>query len=125
MKVVPISPLPFGPSLPARLERIAHTILPRLAWTFRVVPRSYFNVGNIASESLSGWREAQRLPNKFIETLAEQWPQGQLQLLRNLGMEIYINTLVAGSQIGEVLPLANTRIEDERVVAGLVLDVSA
>lgn len=125
VKVVPISPLPFGPCLPARLSRIAHTILPRLAWTFHVVPRNYYNVGNIATETLAGWREAQHLPNKFVETLAEQWPQGQLQIERNLGMEIYIRTLVAGSQIGEVLPLANARIEDERQVAGLAVDFSA
>lgn len=125
VKVVPISPLPFGPSLPARLSRIAHTILPRLAWTFRVVPRSYYNVGNIATENFVGWREAQHLPNKFEETLAEQWPQGQLQLQCNLGMEIYIRTLVAGTQIGEILPLANARIEDDRKAAGQAVDLTA
>lgn len=107
-----------------RLSRIAHTILPRLAWTFHVVPRSYFNVGNIATEGLSGWREAQHLPNGFVSELAEQWPQGQLQLERNLGMEIYIKTLLAGSQIGEVMPLANQRITDDEQLAGMALDLS-
>ena len=126
MKVCPISPLPFGPSLARRLERISHTILPRLAWTFRVEPRpSCYNVGPIATEGFFAWRQAQHLPNGFIAELAEQWPQGQLQIQRNLGMEIYIDTLLAGSQIGERLPLANRRIDEEQRVVGLELDLSA
>jgi hypothetical protein len=126
MKVCPISPLPFAPSLARRLERISHTILPRLAWTFRVEPRpSCYNVGPIATESFFAWRQAQHLPNGFIAELAEQWPQGQLQIQRNLGMEIYIDTLLAGSQIGERLPLANRRIDEEQRVIGLELDLSA
>ena len=125
MRVVPISPLPFGPSLPRRLERIAHTILPRLAWTFRVVGRPWCDqAGPIDTESRRCFREAQHLPNGFISGLAAQWPQGELQLERNLGMEIYIDTLLAGSQIGEVMPLANRRIEEERCLAGLTLDLT-
>ena len=126
MRVVPLSPLPFGPSLPMRLARIAHTSLPRLAWTFRVEPRPCCDAaGPIATENVACWREAQHLPNGFIATLAQQWPQGQLPLERNLGMEIYVDTLLAGSQIGERLPLANRRIDEERRVAGLQLDLSA
>lgn len=126
MKVVPISPLPFAPSLPRRLERIAHTILPRLAWTFRVVPRPWCEaiVAQIQDECLCH-RDWNRLPNGLIAELAERWPQGQLQIERNLGMEIYIDTLLAGSQIGERLPLANCRIDEERCAAGLALDLSA
>ena len=105
---------------------MAHTILPRLAWTFRVVPRPWCQqVGPIGTENVACWREAQHLPNGFIAELAEQWPQGQLQLQRNLGMEIYIDTLLGGSQIGERLPLANCRIEEERCAAGMALDLSA
>ena len=129
MKVVPLSPLPFAPSLAMRLSRIAHTVLPRLAWTFKIEPRPEFQygfgVGPIATENFGGWREAQHLPNGFIAELAEQWPQGQLQLQRNLGMEIYIQTLLAGSQIGEVLPLANARIDETERIAGVELDLSA
>ena len=125
MKVLPLSPLPFAPSLSMRLSRIAHTILPRLAWTFRVEPRpGCGQVGFIGTESFDGWREAQHLPNGFVSGLVQQWPQGQLQLARNLGTEIYIQTLLAGSQIGERLPLANRRIDEEQHVLGLELDLS-
>ena len=126
MKVVPLSPLPFAPSLSMRLSRIAHTILPRLAWTFHVVPRPDSAVlAPIGTESFQGWREAQHLSNGFIAEQAQLWPEGQLQITRSLGTEIYIQTLLAGSQIGERLPLANRRIDEEQRVLGLELDFSA
>lgn len=129
MRVCPISPLPFGPSLHMRLSRVAHTPLGELGWTFNVMPRASdytpYVVGNIGTEGFSGWRQAQLLPDEFIAELAEQWANGQLQIGRNLAQEIYIDTLLAGSQIGEVMPLANREIVMQDRVAGVMLDLSA
>lgn len=126
MFVRPISTLSAAPLLHLRLARIARAPLSRLACSFHVVPRfPCREAGPIATQDFCCWRVAERLPNKCTELLAEQWAVGQLQLRRNLGQAIYLNTLLAGTQIGERLPLANCAILDEQRHLGCALDVWA
>ena len=126
MFVRPISTLSAAPLLHLRLARIARAPLARLACTFHAVPRRPCpQAGPIATEDFCCWRVAQRLPNKCTELLAEQWAVGQLQLRRSLGQAIYLDTLLAGTQIGERLPLANCAIENDQRQVGCLLDLQA
>ena len=130
MTIHPISALSAGPLLHLRLQRISHTPLARLVSSFHVVPRRPceagccgWEAGPIGTENFKCWRPAQHLPNEFDQLQADHWQQGQLQLRRTLGQDLFLLTVLAGSDIGERMPLANCRIEEEQCAVGAALDL--
>jgi hypothetical protein len=112
------APTAAAPLLWLGLQKIAHTPTPRLAVGYRLEPRCppwsapccCLSVEELAARAAAGDLDR---------------PQAPLPVARPLGANLLLDRLLAGGTVGEALPLANRRLECERRMAGLLLDVQA
>ena len=123
-----LGPTAAAPLLGPGLMKIARTPRARLQVGYHVVPR----LGRCIPAPLSGCCEcAPAGPAKVAACLPFiplAWREIQVPWLRPLGVELYLDRLLAGGIVGERLPLANLICEAtqrEPLPPGALVDLTA
>jgi hypothetical protein len=117
-----LSPLSAEPNLALARAYVRRTPLARLSIVYQIQPQ--YN-GAVAGS-------APRLPQNnaiaYSELLNKSWAHAQLQLSRNLGQELYMDSIIMGGIDGETLPVTldpSVQAEIASHMPGGLLDVNA
>jgi hypothetical protein len=107
-----LGPTAAVPSLALGLQKIARTPRPRLQVGYKIVPRQPCIPPPGCGCGVSSVNSPpQARPGAFVEFLSRDFNHAQLQLIRKLGAELYLERLLAGGIVGEVLPLSNLQCD--------------
>gem|GEM_PF-2110740 len=106
-----LSPLAAEPILGLGLNKIARTPRPRLAVGYRLEPKAACNSASTCDLAARA-RAPQPNARAYVEFLAQSWSHAQLQLTRTLGASLFLDRVIAGGVVGEVLPLATLRCRE-------------
>ncbi len=121
-----LSPLSAEPNLALNRAYVRRTPLARLSIVYQIDPQCAGS-GPRAAGGCCGTRLPQNNAIAYSQLLNMSWSHAQLQLTRNLGQELYLDSILMGGVNGENLPVTlDCAIETEVAVhmPGGLLDVS-
>ena len=109
-----LSPLAAEPNLALNHAYVRRTPLARLGIVYQIQPQ--YNGGTIA-------RAASALPQNnavaYSELLNNSWSHAQLELSRNLGAGLYLDSIIMGGVDGESLPVTVDSAAQAEIAAHL------
>ncbi len=117
-----LSPLSAEPNLALNRAYVRRTSLARLSIVYQIQPQ-------YSGPTVS--QPARTLPQNnaiaYSELLNKSWAHAQLELTRNLGQGLYLDSIIKGGVDGESLPVTLGAAAQSEIVAHLpggLLDVS-
>jgi hypothetical protein len=117
-----LSPLSAEPNLALNRAYVRRTSLARLSIVYQIQPQ--YSGANAA-------RAATALPQNnalaYSEVLNNSWSHAQLELTRNLGQGLYLDSIIMGGVDGESLPVTLDGAAQSEIAAHLpggLIDVS-
>ncbi len=120
-----LSPLAAEPNLALNRAYVRRTPLARLSIVYQIDPQCVG--GGRACSPCCGTRLPQNNAIAYSELLNMSWAHAQLQLTRNLGEALYLDSIIMGGVNGENLPVSLDCADETEIAVhmpGGLLDVT-